>query len=215
MKATKCLNVPKVKLEARPAVHQIVVLGLHRHRRCLFGNWLYLVHPLRWVFVPTQVRATLPTGWWSDSQCYPRDAQRLGNPNAFLRTRGRPGGGRCRLRCLEMTPASLPSGLSLWSDQLLQGDELGALDVANGSLRAPRLAARQQTSGLIRSDCAGQWTGTEQTCASHYPISRPHSTARRAARRRFGTPSFMIMRWKRELIELLLTCSSAAMRLLL
>lgn len=30
-----------------------------------------------------------------------------------------------------------------------------------------------------------------------------------------GTPSFMFMRWKRELIELLLTWSSAAMRLLL
>ena len=38
----------------------------------------------------------------------------------------------------------------------------------------------------------------------HYKM-RPHSEARRTAIRRFATPSLMFMRWKRELIELLLT----------
>ena len=38
----------------------------------------------------------------------------------------------------------------------------------------------------------------------HYKM-RPHPDARRAAIRRFATPSLLFMRWKRELIELLLT----------
>ena len=38
----------------------------------------------------------------------------------------------------------------------------------------------------------------------HYKM-RPNSEARRTAIRRFATPSLMFMRWKRELIELLLT----------
>lgn len=43
-----------------------------------------------------------------------------------------------------------------------------------------------------------------RTGEHHYKM-RPHSDARRAAIRRFATPSLMFMRWKRELIELLLT----------
>lgn len=99
--------------------------------------------------------------------------------------------------------------------RLLRDNEMRGVSVAVGSQGAPRLAAPQQTSGLTSADCAGRRTSSERTGASHYPINRPHSTARRAASRRFGTPSFMFMRWKRELIELLLTFSSAAMRLLL
>lgn len=59
-------------------------------------------------------------------------------------------------------------------------------------------------SGLVRWSVHG---GIAQRCQENqrYVRIKLHSTASCAAIRRFATPSLVFMRWKRELIELLLT----------
>lgn len=75
------------------------------------------------------------------------------------------------------------------------------------------LALRQGT--VERAMCSRRsLPGCGEGCLRSYPNNKPHSRAKRTAARRLGTPSFMFMRWKRELIELWLTFKLAAMRLL-